>query len=234
MDEVVPRVISFDGDGTLWNLEATMESALNDAAQRFQSAGISVDGSPVSGAWLREVREKVAARIEFSQSSMEEIRFAAFKEAALRCGEESDTFVISAYDAYMAARFDKLQFFPESIVVLTELKELGYKLVLITNGNTRPERVGLANYFDGSVVAFDCGHRKPSPLIYRHAVNLMAIDATEWLHIGDDYLEDVEAAREAGMRSVWLQRNGTTGDIEACEQVIGDLTEVRSILSLYQ
>ena len=111
---------------------------------------------------------------------------------------------------------------------LATLKD-NFKLALVTNENTHPESVGLSSVFDAVVIAADCGHRKPDPGIYRHAVKRLSVVPEECLHVGDDPLEDVRAAKLAGLRAAWLNRAGATWNPD----LTPDLT-IRSLSELLE
>ena len=82
-----------------------------------------------------------------------------------------------------------------------------YKLGIISNGNSRPERCGLNGTFDFTVFAEDHGVEKPDTAIFRVALDAAGCSAQEMLHVGDSLEDDVRGASSAGLRSVWLNRD---------------------------
>jgi HAD superfamily hydrolase (TIGR01549 family) len=224
--------VSFDGDGTLWDFETTMRLALEEAAQRFAAAGLSTAGGPVTGSWLREVRDEVAGREDLRGGSMEQIRHAAFAEAVRRCGGADGGFVRDIYEQYMLARFQRLLLFDDARAALLAVRRAGLRTALITNGNTTPVRAGLAGQFDVTVVAQECGLRKPDPEIYRLAVGRLRLAADRCLHVGDDPVEDVLAARRAGLRTAWLDRTGAPWPLgDAAGPVLNSLAGLPGLVS---
>nr|WP_169806454.1 HAD family hydrolase [Herbidospora sakaeratensis] len=192
------RVVTFDGDETLWDFQGAMRRALALAAGMF--------GPPVTAEWLRRVRDDVAARPEFAGAPMEDIRRAAFAESARLTGA-ADGFADRVHAEYMRARHAGVTLYPDTLPCLRELRAGGHRLALITNGNSRPDLVGVADFMSCTVVAAECGHRKPDPEIYRYAAAKLAVAPEECLHVGDHPVEDVAASAEAGMRAVWLNRS---------------------------
>jgi len=107
----------------------------------------------------------------------------------------------------------------------------GFPVVIgaITNGNSDPRRVPLLEtYFDFCINSEDVGKAKPSSEIYKKAVetvsnhpatadlfshmkihdsldNFMDYLGPWWVHCGDDFLKDVVAAKELGMRTIWAR-----------------------------
>jgi putative hydrolase of the HAD superfamily len=223
--------VSFDGDGTLWNFEAAMGKALDQAAARFQAAGLQPPAGPVTASWLRAVRDDVARLPQARGQSMEQIRLQAFEAAAQQCGSTDAGFAREVFDRYMAARFDLLELYPDVEDGLRALHALGLQLLLVTNGNTHPHRVGLAELLPVAVVAFECGIAKPDPGIYRHAAERVGVAADRFLHIGDDPVEDVLAAQRAGMHAGWINRTGASWPVaDQPDLTIASLADLPELL----
>ena len=106
----------------------------------------------------------------------------------------------------------ELRLFPEVKEALSGLKGAGYQLGLITNVADDPapdlERLGLRQMLD--VVAASClvGAEKPDPRIFRAALSDAGIAPGQGVHVGDQFLADVEGARSVGMKAVLLDRHG--------------------------
>jgi len=88
------------------------------------------------------------------------------------------------------------------------LEKLGsrYRLVAVTNGNADLDRIGIADLFDAFVSARTAGAAKPDPRIFSAAVQAGGHPAGRTLHVGDHPQHDVVGAREAGLRSAWVNR----------------------------
>jgi putative hydrolase of the HAD superfamily len=199
--------ITFDGDGTLWDFESAMRTALERSAEILVEAGLRRGEGPVEAKWLAGIRDEVASSPQFSGASMEAIRLAAFAEAVRRCDPERLGLAQSAYRQYMKDRFTELRPYPDVAGALSILQRR-FQLALVTNGNTHPSRLGLEQKFAQVVIAFECGIEKPDPGIYTLAVRRLGVEAAACVHVGDDPDEDVESARRAGMRSIWINREG--------------------------
>jgi putative hydrolase of the HAD superfamily len=85
-----------------------------------------------------------------------------------------------------------------------------FPLLALTNGNADVHLVGIGHWFVGSVGAHTVGLPKPHKAIFDAAANALACKPEEVLHVGDDALLDVLAALDAGMQSVWVNRQGTS------------------------
>lgn len=70
-------------------------------------------------------------------------------------------------------------------------------------------RFGVAELFDVIVVSADDGWRKPSPRIFKKALQLMRISASQTVYVGDELDHDVEGAKKVGLHTILLKRPST-------------------------
>ena len=78
----------------------------------------------------------------------------------------------------------------------------------MTNGNADLERIGIGELFDGFVSASMAGAAKPARAIFDAAVKVGGARVDQTVHVGDHPLYDVHGARDAGLRTVWVNRTG--------------------------
>lgn len=129
--------------------------------------------------------------------------------------------------------------YEETFRVLDELKG-SVQLLLLTNGSPSLQREKisgvplLAGYFDHIVISGVFGEGKPSPEIFQHAMSLLGIAPEEGLMVGDKLTTDVLGALGAGMKTLWVNRNG----IERSDEIVPDyeiksLHEIDAIIKTY-
>lgn len=100
-------------------------------------------------------------------------------------------------------------------ICLEEVAELGLRTGIISNSRSESQvrdllaLAGVPGQFDPIVSSGTEGIRKPDPGIFRRAVERARVAADEAFHIGDLRFTDALAARAAGLRSAWLNREGT-------------------------
>jgi putative hydrolase of the HAD superfamily len=117
-------------------------------------------------------------------------------------------------EAFYRPIADQLFMFEDTPVVLDEFKKLGKKIGLVSN-TIFPEkyhledlkRFNLNEYFDFKIFSVSFGYKKPHPLIYQKAADLMGILPQEILFVGDRFLEDAEGPARFGFNSVLKYRN---------------------------
>jgi putative hydrolase of the HAD superfamily len=108
----------------------------------------------------------------------------------------------------------------------------------VSNFDTRLYSVlrglGLADVFDSITLSSLAHAAKPAPAIFRAALEEHAVDPDEAIHVGDSPRDDVEGAREAGLRAVWLCRSGAADEARQPSRngvtIIGSLDEVAAIV----
>lgn len=100
--------------------------------------------------------------------------------------------------------------YPEAASVLRSLKSRGYRVGIVSNFDSRLEAIlkelGLDRWADVTVYSSRVGAAKPSPAIFRHALELLGAQPHESLHVGDNHEADYEGAQAAGMCAAIVNR----------------------------
>jgi len=82
-----------------------------------------------------------------------------------------------------------------------------YCLISVSNGNASVELTPLKGQFHFSLNAADVGEAKPGPALFLQAMSTARVPPSAAIHVGDDPVRDVAAARSVGMRTAWVNRN---------------------------
>lgn len=128
-------------------------------------------------------------------------------------------------------------FLPDAVEILEYLKARGYRLYIASNGvidtqYSRLESAGIGPFFDGIFISEEIGFHKPQKA-YFDACFARIPDFTreEAVLIGDSLSSDIRGAKNAGIASIWLNRNGRTAPPEhRPDYEIHSLRELRGIL----
>ncbi len=122
------------------------------------------------------------------------------------------------------------ELFDDSIYFLENMKEMGKKLVLVTNSTDSVYRIirdtGIAQYFDAIVSSYELGVMKPHPKIFNHAMK--SVNGRNGVHIGDIYEIDYVGARRSFITPILLDRDNFYDDLMCTKAK--DLKEVISIV----
>jgi putative hydrolase of the HAD superfamily len=200
------RVVTFDADGTIWDFATTMREALVASLQSIQTlypeeaAGISVSD-------LIAHRQEAEAAFKGKSMTMEALRFAGFMRTLDAIGIRDEHFAHDLVTSYLEHRFANARIFDDALPALDRLRGQ-FRLGLLTNGNSYPDKLGVGDRFEFSIIAQEHGVSKPDPEFYELAIRTAGVHPDEILHVGDSIDNDVLPARRAGMRAVWVNRAG--------------------------
>ena len=198
--------ISFDADGTLWDFESVMRHALGCALEELRRLVPSAPDS-LSIETLIAIRDQVAAEHKDRGLTHEAIRVEAFKRTLQFIRNPDDDLAAHLNTLYLKHRFEDIQFFDDVLPALNALRG-DYTMGLLSNGNTYPERCGLEGYFQFVIFAQDYGIQKPDPRLFEIAIEHAGCTKHQLLHVGDSFRNDIVGAKQAGVKSIWLNRQG--------------------------
>jgi putative hydrolase of the HAD superfamily len=221
------RTITLDLDDTLWEIHPVIRRAekrlyawLGENYPRITQMFAMED--------MRILRKEVLDQHPDKHHDLTFLRHTVLTESATAAGYRQFA-VDEAFAVFDEVRND-VDMFPEARPALVALAER-FTLIAVTNGNANLEMVGIDDLFDGHINAAMVGAAKPERSIFDAAVAAGGATAAQTLHVGDQPLQDIHGAREAGLRTVWVNRNGDewpdeyeAPDVEV--QHVGELDEL--------
>jgi HAD superfamily hydrolase (TIGR01509 family) len=139
-------------------------------------------------------------------------------------------FIDDAFAVFDRAR-NEVEMFPEVLPALESLAA-HFVLIAVTNGNANLEIIGIRHFFDDVVTAVDVGAAKPAASIFLEAVGRAGVTVEQALHVGDHPEIDIAGAREAGLRTVWVNRNGNgwPDHMAPPDAVVSTIAELMTLL----
>lgn len=106
--------------------------------------------------------------------------------------------------------------FSDVISTLTQLKKRGYTIIACSNcvkwDADDPGGI-LHDNIDNIFYSFEIGFAKPEIAFFEYVSNLMQKDVSKFLHIGDSLKADYYAAKDAGWKSLLLDRKNKYKDL---------------------
>jgi len=90
-------------------------------------------------------------------------------------------------------------------------------------------KLGLEPYLDFVVTSEEAGADKPNPPIFQAALRQARVDASEAIHVGDQYKIDVVGARGVGINPILIDRYDLYPELSDCPR-IRNLTELAKYL----
>ena len=111
-------------------------------------------------------------------------------------------------------------FDPTAAEVFANLKNLGYRLGVISNSDgsiaNSMEKFGFAQFFDCMIDSYVVGVEKPDPRIFEIALQQLELPAARCIYVGDNYDRDVIGARQAGLAPILID----PFDVVAAQDVV--------------
>ena len=215
--------LSFDLDDTLWPVRPVImgaERALRAwLDEHYPRIGETLDRDAISA-----LRRAVVAAEPGRAHDLTWVRKRVLGLMAEHAGYDA-SLVEPAFEVFDHHR-NRVTFFDDALPALEQLSRR-YRLVSLSNGNASLSKTGLDRFFHAGVSARDAGNAKPHPDMFRFAERASGAAAGEILHVGDDPHLDVQGARDAGQRAVWVNR-----DARDWPEELAPATEVNDLLAL--
>lgn len=236
------RAILLDLDDTLVPDHAAFLAAVDDTAAAVGApAGMSAAVAARARRRWREAAPETRLRMT-DISSWESLwapfpgdlrawadgyRIGVWREALMDCGVGELDVARRLADSYGEHRLARCSPYPEVVGVLDELRGIA-RLAVVTNGmeehqRTKLDAAGLTRVFDVVVSSSAVGASKPDPRIFRAALERLSGRAADAVMVGDNPARDVAGAQAAGLRAVWIDRNGGDDAGVAADARITDL-----------
>lgn len=223
------KAISFDGDMTLWDFEEAMRRALGVVLAELRRCADTSVAADMTVEAMIAIRDETAEELRDRTFDLGVVRREAMSQTVARAlGRPDGALARRLTELYFAHRYNVV-LFPD---VLRTLDALGthYRLGLVSNGNTPPQRCGLGGRFDFVVFPRHVEAVKPEAKVFHAACARAGCTPAQLLHVGDSLQDDVRGANGAGAVSVWLNRDGRVN--ETCIEPTAEISSLAQLAGL--
>lgn len=221
------KCISFDLDDTLWAVEPVVRRA-NQVLFDWLAEHAPATTETFALHDLPALREQVIKEIPEIGYSVTKVRQQQLRLIFQQSGysaQESALLVPQAFEVFLAAR-QQVSFFEGALEVLQQLKEQGYRLGALSNGNADIHRVGLGELMSFQLSADQAGVEKPHPDIFHQMLRQQKLRPEQVIHVGDNPDHDVQGARNAGVWSIWLNLQAQSHQHSPADEQITELDQL--------
>jgi len=178
----------------------------------FQGHGFDLNSRVIFGDYFKEVhvlwQAGDALHYEYSASLalLRALRRYVSQPDAARL---TDDFMVHSFESVISS----WQLYPDTLDTLAALRDAGYRLGCVSNTNdghitwSALDRNGLRSWLEPIYLSVDVGLRKPHPRIFQMALDDWGLRPDQAIMVGDNLKTDVMGARNAGLRSVWIDQD---------------------------
>jgi len=182
----------------------------------FDLFGTLIDDTPPAdyGEFLHETARVLGAdpeRFHEAWTSYDLQRYTSPIETCFEamCGELG----VTEYGPAMAMRLERLRGLlvprPDAISTLTELRERGFKIGMISNASSEMSALWLESefepHFDAVLFSADERMMKPDRRLYVRMAELLGVEPEECVFVGDGAYRELQGAAAAGMSPVLIR-----------------------------
>ncbi|BCS30067.1 HAD family hydrolase [Aspergillus puulaauensis] len=225
--------VGFDLDDTLHEFRRASTAASLSAFNQIHN-DYSVPISALESSYNTILASKTAGAFSDGKSSTEyrRERFAALLQSQGIQVVGLEEYMDSILVLYKRSLATSLTLKPGALDLLTKLKELGKKVIVITEGPRDAQewtigQLGLKAFVDVLVTSNELGFSKTDRL-FREVLRRQRIQADQMVYIGDNEARDVLPAREEGIVAVHFDEKSPISI-----DFVGSLPKVNSLAGLY-
>jgi len=221
-------MIIFDAYESLFYVTKSEEFAFRNAIKEngiaFQDTHLSI---------YKEINKATWLEIEKGIIDQKELKIDRFKRFFRAINEEKDA---HCFAESFLNNLAQASFLFDDIVELVENLSKTHRLILITNGLKRVQKIRIvksviAQYFEKIIISEEIGYAKPDPMIFIKGLEGLKIPPKkEIIIIGDSLTSDIQGGLNFGIDTLWYnpQRHANTKGFNPTYE-IESLTEIHSI-----
>ncbi len=205
------RVITFDLDDTLWDNVPTITKAEIETRKWIENKVGKIDWGDLND--FLNLREELIKEDESIKWDISKLRKEIFRRKLAHITPEKyrNKLVEGAFAVFISKRHE-VKLFDGVEIALKQLSK-NFLLGVLTNGNADIFRFNIGKYFSFSVSSLEAKNSKPNRAHFDKAIEIMEnIKFDEILHIGDHQVNDILAAYNLGIESLWFNNNESTWD----------------------
>lgn len=232
--------VLFDLDGTLTDYDAGCEAGLRAALKALNS---QIDREIIWEVFYEGYMAVIEAESHWSSRTgfkmpARENRIRRFRILFDGLGLAPGPVLGEMADAYGLGRITGTRLMTGAREILDYLVDK-YRLGVITEGavDTQTQQLKgqkIEGYFEAVVISGGTPWHKPDISLYKFAASKLNIDPQYIVMVGDRLDWDIRPAKEIGMKTVFINRDGDASGTEVsvldADTVISNLNELRSML----
>jgi len=218
----VIRGIGFDLDNTLFDHRGAAAAGLSSFLRRRDWV---YEGEPDLETIWQQIEQKYFSEYVAGNLTLAEHRRERMREFLQRANLHADSDHLDEYfTEYLEEYSNSWVAYSDALPTLEALRESGYVLAVLTNGQQEQQerklaKMGLSHFFSSVLAIGKVTHPKPDARAFLHMCASLECEPEEVVYVGDDPQVDAIAATRAGLHGVWLNREGLQTQVGISNQI---------------
>lgn len=224
--------IFFDLDRTLWDFDQNSSDALNDIIKEF---GLDMHVTDIQEfvQLYNKYNDELWDDYRDGKIKKPELKFKRFKLLLSHYSLSDENMIREISKFYLNSAPLKTSLISNAAEILEYLAP-NYRLYVISNGFydvqlTKVKNAGISRYITKIFTSDRIGYSKPKAGIFEYAISSLNAKKDDCLMVGDDILNDILGARNAGIDQVYFNPGKMDNSVKPTYEIY-DLLELKEIL----
>lgn len=203
------KAIFFDLDDTLWSFSKNAEEAFREVYHQFSFGRYFIDFNHFYSLYQEKNKELwyLYGQGKIDRNTLNSVRFHYPLE---RVGVYDEA-LVNNYSKYFFRLIPTKSNLIEGAIDVLEVSASKYPLYILSNGfkELQYEKMRNSNilqYFSGVILSDEVGVNKPDARIFNYALQKAGVINSEALMVGDNWVADIEGAKNAGIDQAFLSK----------------------------
>lgn len=225
--------VFFDLDRTLWDFEKNSETVIRSLLIKYNVEKLYKTSAGDFIKKYKKINHKLWGLYSQHKITKEELRSTRFSRTLERLGAKNNELGNLLEKDYIAKSPYQTKLLEGANEILDYLKPK-YKLHILSNGFKEVQHIklhesGIKDHFNHIFISEEMGFQKPDKAIFHAAQTKAKTNANACIMIGDDFVNDIEGALNAGWKAVYLTPRKKRLKHKAMYQ-INSLLELKELL----
>ncbi|MFA6770060.1 MAG: YjjG family noncanonical pyrimidine nucleotidase [Bacteroidales bacterium] len=208
------QYILFDLDRTLWDFDKNAQNNIESLLDKYNLTNINKSDFYTK---YYHINHKLWTQYERGELSKERLKWKRFRQTFLEFEIDNHKLAVDFGEDYLDNMPYQTTLMPHAKEVLEVLRQRGCRMAIISNGFKEVQykkitNSGLSPYFDAIFISEEQGVHKPSPIIFKRALNAIKGKKSSALMVGDDFVSDIEGAMIFGIDQFYYNYKGIKCD----------------------
>ncbi len=230
------RHLFFDLDNTLYDFSLNAFLAMKEAFKQLEILPLLPSFEEYFGIYA-QINDQLWAEYREKKITKDFLRACRFERSLKEFGIAPKVEFSEIDDLYLKIMSVQTNLFPGTSEVLSELKNRGYQIHIITNGfkevqYDKLQNTGLDKFLTNVFISEEIKSHKPSKEIFEYAIKSSNARKKESLMIGDSWESDIVGAKNFGIDQVFFNPEKLDVDFENYGEPTYTINYLKQLLTI--